>query len=143
MIYINFLQYIWRKNKTFIYILYFLIFCIHFLFVHCAEWGSFAWFPGGFLFLFCFCAPSLQIFLATCRTVCGDGAFFWGFSRWVMGWNFCILCSGCHYLLYFVSLLIIIIVIYIVIIIIIIIIILVGVNYTHPFLLMWAIANLS
>ena len=28
------------------YILYFLIFYIHFVFVYCAEWGSCAWFPS-------------------------------------------------------------------------------------------------
>ena len=58
-IYITFLQYIWRRKRFYIYFVFFEIFYIGFAFVHCAGWGSFAWFSGG-----------------TIRPrVCGDGAF--------------------------------------------------------------------
>ena len=58
-IYITFLQYIWRRKRFYIYFVFFEIFYIGFAFVHCAGWGSFAWFSGG----------------AIRPRVCGDGAF--------------------------------------------------------------------
>ena len=58
-IYITFLQYIWRRKRLYIYFVFFEIFYIGFAFVHCAGWGSFAWFSGG----------------AIRPRVCGDGAF--------------------------------------------------------------------
>ena len=72
-------------------------------------------------------------------TICGYGAFSWGFPSWEIGWNFCnfcILCSRCHYLLCFISLFICYYYYYHFF-------FLVGIKYTHPFLLMWAIVNLS
>ena len=61
----------------------------------------------------------------------------WGFPLWGIGWNYCILSSACHHLLYLlVSLLSAYLFIYYYFY------FLVGVNSTHPFLLMWAIVNL-
>ena len=55
------LRYVVEEKKTniCIYFVFFEIFYIHFVFVHCAEWGSFAWFPCGVI------RPR----------VCGDGTF--------------------------------------------------------------------
>ena len=103
MIYINFLQYIWRKNSEFLYNFWNLIIA------HNGEVS-----PGFpvfclfvFIFVFVFVCHLCRFFWTICPRVYGDGAFSWGFPRWEIEWNFCnfcILCSGCHYLLYFISL---------------------------------------
>ena len=61
------------SEKKITYTLYLLIFHIHFVFVHCAEWGSFAWVPSGGTFFYC--APSLQIFWAILPRLSGDSPF--------------------------------------------------------------------
>ena len=111
----NISKYIWKKKIT--YILYLLIFQIHFVFVHCAEWGSFAWVPGGgvcFFFVRRFCRFFGRFAQGSPETV-----HFLGIFSLRIGWNFCILCSGCHYLLHFICLFIYLFVIIIIVIIII------------------------
>ena len=73
------------------------------------------WFFIYILYLFIsqgkFCLVSRCIFFSTFPQiyweirprVCRHSAFSWGFLRCGIGWNFCILCSGCHNLLYFMS----------------------------------------
>ena len=40
-----------EEKKDYVYFVFFEIFYIHFVFVHCSEWRSFAWFPAkGFFF---------------------------------------------------------------------------------------------
>ena len=68
--------------------------------------------PGFPLFClvgFAFVRRLCRFFGRFAERVCGDGAFSWGFPCWEIGWNFCnfcILCSGCHFLLHFISLVI-------------------------------------
>ena len=85
---------IYLKNKI-------LIFYIHFVFVHCTEWGSFAWFSSiVFVFVSRLCRSFRRFAQGSAETVHFPGDFLAG----KMGEFFCNLCSGCHYLLYFISL---------------------------------------
>ena len=69
--------------NIYIYFVCFEIFYKHFVFVHCAEWGSFAWAK--------FLGDSSKGLRRRCIS--------WGFPRWGIGWKKkCILSSGCHYL---------------------------------------------
>ena len=71
------LRYVVEEKKTniCIYFVFFETFYIHFVFVHCAESGNFAWFSVGDFFEGGGSTASLPIFWAICPRVCGDGAF--------------------------------------------------------------------
>ena len=95
-----------------------LIFYIHFVFVHCAEWGSFAWFPSvfsffSFFFFLFWCAVSAD-FLGDLPKGLRRRCIFLRIS-WLRNWvkflyfvqwlslsfvSFFVLSFVCHYLLF-------------------------------------------
>ena len=119
-----------EEKKDYVYFVFFEIFYIHFVFVHCSEWRSFAWFPAkGIFFFLGGDAPSLQIFWAIRPRVCGDGEFPGDFLAGKLA-EIIVFFAVLYIYLFIITIIIIIIIIMIIIIIfiIIIIIILVGVN---------------